>query len=111
MSTVELEHPVSRQDEQIQYIDVKDGHIVVQPVPGELTPATTPDRHSEKEFNMTSADDLYVEVTDAKARELAATLSLEEQVRVASFVRSVRRAWTPPHPSSDTCEWIVFACK
>ncbi|KAL1603912.1 hypothetical protein SLS60_005504 [Paraconiothyrium brasiliense] len=79
MSAVELEHPLPVEEEQPQYFDVKEGHILVQSVPDDTTPAATPGRKFEKGANMTSNIDLLYERTDEKAKRLAAMLSLEEQ--------------------------------
>lgn len=86
MSAVELENPLPTESEQFQYIDVKEGHILVQSVPVDLTPAAALNRHHEEGAKITSSMELQLEVTEERARILAATLSLEEQVRIAYFV-------------------------
>jgi hypothetical protein len=86
MSAVELKHPLSTEVEQLGYVDLKEGYIIVQPVPNDSTPAATLNRQADEGARTASrVDDLPVE----NARRLAATLSLEQQVRIASFVRSV----------------------
>ena len=82
-------------DGQPQCIDTKEARILVQPIAEDMTPAVTPDYSPSSEQGIADAKALESWPTSKRARSLAATLSLEQQV---SFLfRHFRGAWTSPH--------------
>jgi hypothetical protein len=90
MSAVELNTPLLTKGDPLEHVNVKEGHILVQPVPDDLTPAATLNQQTEEGDRTTSRiNDVQFGATNENARRLAATLSLEQQVRFAFFVRSV----------------------
>lgn len=80
MSATELELPLSKERGQPSHIDTKDPVIQVQPVTDYPTPVTTPDEQSPHEKDMAVKLDTQIEISDERARKLAAMLTLEEQV-------------------------------
>jgi beta-glucosidase len=63
-------------------VDIKKPIVDVEPLtPTELTPATTPEEQSPSTANMADKKVFGTEKPDDRARALAATLTLEEQVR------------------------------
>lgn len=99
MIAVELEHSRPTESEQIHHIDNKGGRIVVRPVPEDLTLEPTLGEHPQKDHRMSSDIGVQYEVTDERARTLAASLSLEEQVRIAYFID-----FAEPEPAVSDCE-------
>ena len=101
MSNIDLAIP-SPTEGDIKRIDIKQAAIQVQPIVSTpiLTPATTPDEKSPADVeNMTGKKIFALERPDDKARELAARLTLEEQVGPFS---NVEKCLGIP-PSSNTC--------
>ncbi|PSN63451.1 hypothetical protein BS50DRAFT_500950 [Corynespora cassiicola Philippines] len=94
MSNIDLAIP-SPTEGDIEHIDIKQAAIQVQPIVSTpiLTPATTPDEKSPADVeNMTGKKIFALERPDDKARELAARLTLEEQISLlagADFWRSM----------------------
>jgi|TARA_R110002003_G_scaffold126_27_gene11687 beta-glucosidase len=84
MATISLGN-VSPAEGEIKHIDLKQASIQIHPVPLDtpsLTPATTPDQNSPLEENAMAGKKIFsLEQPTDKARELAAKLTLEEQVR------------------------------
>jgi beta-glucosidase len=84
MATINLGTP-SPIEGGISHVDLKQPTVQVQPVTLDTpssTPATTPDQNSpSEEHNMTGNKVFSTQRADDKARKLAATLTLEEQVR------------------------------
>jgi beta-glucosidase len=75
----------------IRQIDLKQASIQVQPVALD-TPATTPDQNSPSEEHAMAGKKIFsLEHPTDRARELAAKLTLEEQV--CTFHLSTKRAW------------------
>jgi hypothetical protein len=79
MTIIEIESALSTEG-QFQGFNTKGGHIVVQPVTEEMTPAATPEHHSPNGDGVIDATSFNLGTTDERARKLAATLTLEEQV-------------------------------
>jgi beta-glucosidase len=84
MATMNLEIANPTQGD-LRQIELKQATIQVQPVTID-TPATTPEQNSPSEEAMTGKKVFSLERPMDKARELAAKLTLEEQVRFSSFV-------------------------
>ncbi|KAJ4296290.1 hypothetical protein N0V90_006335 [Kalmusia sp. IMI 367209] len=92
MDAIELEQPLSIEGGQVPHINTKEAIIQVQPITEYPTPATTPDEQSPREDKMTGERDLQLNISDERARKLAATLTLEEQISLlagADFWRSM----------------------
>jgi hypothetical protein len=69
---------------EVRHIDLKQAAIQVQPVPLD-TPATTPEQNSPSDEHAMAGKKVFsLEQPTDKARELAAKLTLEEQVRTFS---------------------------
>jgi beta-glucosidase len=82
MSGVELDNPSSREGGTIVPVDIKEAVVHVKPLTPELTPATTPeDQSPSRDDTMAGRKIFELEKADDRAKELAAKLSLEEQVR------------------------------
>jgi beta-glucosidase len=79
MATMNLAN-ASPTEGELRQIDLKQATIQVQPVTLD-TPATTPEQNSPSDEVMTGKKIFSLEQPKDKARELAATLTLEEQVR------------------------------
>jgi hypothetical protein len=95
MATINLGN-ASPTEGEIRHIDLKQANIQVQPVTLDtpsLTPATTPDQHSPSEEVMAGKKIFSLEQPTDKARELAAKLTLEEQVR--TFLSSPEKSLDP----------------
>jgi len=76
---------------EIRHMDLKQATIQVEPVQLE-TPATTPEQNSPSEEHTMAGKKIFsLEQPTDKARELAAKLTLEEQVR--NSLSSIERAW------------------
>lgn len=93
-------------DQDATHLDIKEAAFHVQPVTLDTpsaTPATTPDQTSPLGDGTMTAKKLFsLERPDDRARELAAKLTLEEQVRIYS--RSLRSHQSdPPKPSVFEC--------
>lgn len=73
--------PVEQKEGQLKHIDIKQANIHVQTVVDTptLTPALTPEEKPAEDI-MTGKKLFTLEKPDDRARELAASLSLEEQV-------------------------------
>lgn len=87
MATINLGN-TSPTEADIKHIDLKQAAIQVQPVNIDtptLTPATTPDETSPSDEAMAGKKIFSLERPDDRARELAAKLTLEEQVRTFSL--------------------------
>lgn len=105
MASIEIAQTLSTVEEQVQHIVTKEGHILIKPVAEDVTPASTPDQISPID-NMAETLCLGSGISDKKARRLAATLTLEEQV---SFpFRQIRGAWTSTPAPPDACEEIIY---
>jgi beta-glucosidase len=95
MATINLGTATPKGGEMRQ-IDLKQATIQVQPVTLDtpsLSPATTPEQNSPSEEVMAGKKVFSMEQPADKARELAAQLTLEEQVR--TFLSSAEGAWCP----------------
>ena len=85
----------------VKHIDLKHPSIQIRPVALDtpsLTPATTPEETSPAEDGTMAGKKIFsLERPDDKARELAAKLTLEEQVRFSTFLYEspTERAWSP----------------
>jgi beta-glucosidase len=82
MADIDRANPSPVEQDVTQHIDIKQAHIQVQTVnvaTPTLTPALTPD--DDDIDAMTGKKVFSLEKPDDKARELAAKLTLEEQVR------------------------------
>jgi len=79
---------------EVKHIDLKQANIQVQPVPLD-TPATTPEQNSPSEEHAMAGKKIFsLEQPTDKARELAAKLTLEEQVRTfLSCLKELGPAW------------------
>jgi hypothetical protein len=83
MATINLGN-ASPTEGDMRQVDLKQATIQVQPVTIDtpsLTPATTPEQNSPSEEVMAGKKTFSMERPTDKARELAAKLTLEEQVR------------------------------
>lgn len=80
---------------EVRHLDLKQATIQVQPVPLD-TPAATPDQNSPSDEVMTGKKIFSLEQPTDKARELAAKLTLEEQVRI--LCRCLPKELGPPFP-------------
>jgi beta-glucosidase len=84
MTTINL-GLASPAEEEFRHNDLKQATIQVQPVMFDtptLTPATTPDQNSPSDEHAMAGKKIFsMQRPDDKARELAAKLTLEEQVR------------------------------
>jgi beta-glucosidase len=89
MATINLAN-ASPAEGELRQIDLKQATIQVRPVTLD-TPATTPEQNSPSDEVMTGKKIFSLEQPMDKARELAATLTLEEQVR--TFCCLLNRAW------------------
>lgn len=99
MATINLGNASPTEGEMHQ-VDLKQATIQVRPVTIDtpsLTPATTPEQNSPSDEVMTGKKVFSMERSTDKARELAARLTLEEQVR--TFLSSAERAWTTTNGS------------
>jgi beta-glucosidase len=101
MATINLGNASPTED--IRQYDIKHPAIHIQPVTLDtptLTPATTPEANSPSEETMAGKKIYSLQRPDDKARELAAKLTLEEQVR-SSFLlkRRTFRLWLCMGPS------------
>ena len=99
MTAIEF-NPVLSGEGQLQRIDIKEGHVLIQPVTEDVTPGTTPEQGSPIEANMNDVTKLNG-TTDETARKLAETLTLDEQVS-CSF-RQTFRAWASFHAWENAC--------
>jgi beta-glucosidase len=83
MATINL-GTVSPTEVDVEHIDLKQATIHIRPVTLDtpsLTPATTPDQNSPSEDDIMAGKKFFsLQRPDDKARELAAKLTLEEQV-------------------------------
>lgn len=89
MATINLAN-ASLTEEELRQIDLKQATVQVQPVTLD-TPAITPEQNSPSDEVMTGKKIFSLERPTDKARDLAATLTLEEQVR--TFRGLFKRAW------------------
>jgi beta-glucosidase len=95
MATINLGN-ANPSEGEMRHIDLKQANIHVQPVALDtpsLTPATTPDQNSPSDEAMTGKKIFSLDRPTDKARELAAKLTLEEQVR--TFLSSVEKSLDP----------------
>ncbi|KAF2118271.1 glycoside hydrolase superfamily [Lophiotrema nucula] len=89
MTDIRNPSPVGQDEAQV--VDIKQASIQVQTVTPDLTPATTPEETSPDEV-MAGKKVFGLEKPDDRARELAASLTLEEQIQLlaaADFWRTV----------------------
>jgi hypothetical protein len=86
MSAVDVPTPV--EGGACGTVDIKEPIVEVEPLtPTELTPATTPEEQSPSTANNMAGKKIFgTEKPDDRARALAATLTLEEQVRHLHFL-------------------------
>jgi beta-glucosidase len=88
MTTIDL-GTLSPVDEDVKHIDTKQAAFFVHPVTLDtpsLTPATTPDQISPIENDTMAGKKLFsMEKPNDRAKDLAAKLTLEEQVRYFSY--------------------------
>lgn len=94
MATINLGNTSPTGD--IKHIDLKHAAIHVQPVTLDtpsLTPATTPEEISPSDEVMAGKKIFSLERPDDRARELAAKLTLEEQVR--TFLIAYQKSLDP----------------
>lgn len=82
MSSLELASPSPIVGKDVDCIDIKEALVQVQPITADLTPATTPEERSPHDDDdaMAGKKVFTLEKPDDRARELAAKLTLEEQV-------------------------------
>lgn len=103
MATINLGN-TSPTEENIKHIDLKHPAIQVQPVTLDtpsLTPASTPGEVSPSDDAMTGKKIFSLERPDDRARELAASLTLEEQVRTFFLITDQITPSKPENPWSD----------
>jgi hypothetical protein len=94
MATINLGNASPTED--VKHVDLKKAAVHIQPVTLDtpaLTPVATPEETSPAEENVMAGKKLFsLERPDDRARELAAKLTLEEQVRTLKYAKI--RAWT-----------------
>ncbi|KAF1975210.1 hypothetical protein BU23DRAFT_579250 [Bimuria novae-zelandiae CBS 107.79] len=79
MTVIELESALSAVGRD-QRINIKGAQIHVQPIAEAMTPEFAPEEKVPSEDNIAWETVFYSEITDDKARKLASTLRLEEQI-------------------------------
>jgi beta-glucosidase len=83
-----IANPTSMEGENVKHIDIKQVAVQVQPLETpNLTPSLTP---NQDDIEAMAGKKLFtLERPDDKARELAAKLTLEEQVRCQIYIESL----------------------
>jgi len=76
----ELRKSIPIEGGPIEQIDIKEALIQVQPIATELTPVATPEEQSPAGREMADKKDFSIGKPDGRARSLASSLTLEEQV-------------------------------
>lgn len=80
MAEIDLANP-SPVEGDVNRIDIKEALVRVQPISSNLTPAATPEEKSPSDEDTMAGKKIFqLERPDDRARELAARLTLEEQV-------------------------------
>lgn len=93
MGSGELAGPDLAQGKDVHFIDIKEALVQAQPIPTDLTPASTPEEKISSNIidAMTGKKIFGSEKPDDRARELAAKLTLEEQVNIFSLLNPYDR--------------------
>ena len=111
MATINLGNP-SPIEGEVSHVDLKQPTVQVHPVTLDTpsaSPATTPEQNSpSEEHNMAGNKVFSTQRADDKARKLAATLTLEEQVRTLHIIEVLGPTGVKDAVESCTRRIITF---